>query len=187
MRINQIFPRKSYFSNTNNCRFLYWSIELLELNRMFVTSFQWFHSRLEIKDINTAKNYTIFAKLLNQARPQNTSKQPKTLANNLKLPANNHKLPNRSFFNFFVNWERVGAWQMGVFLFYLGFSFTHIHKSQRTTGERAGHFFNSSLPLPPASETLRHYHLTYVNKHQDLTSLCNYFYKRLPWIRGPLF
>ena len=40
-----------------------------------------------------------------------------------------------------------------VFFFFLsGISFTN-HK---TAGEGGGHFFNSSLPLPPASQTLRH-------------------------------
>ena len=42
-----------------------------------------------------------------------------------------------------------------VFFFYLGFlsrTFT-IH---RTAGEGGGYFFNSPLPLPPASQTLRH-------------------------------
>ena len=41
------------------------------------------------------------------------------------------------------------------FVFYLGclsLTFTN----HRTAGERGGHFFNSSLPLPPASQTLRH-------------------------------
>ena len=39
--------------------------------------------------------------------------------------------------------------------FYLGFvsgTFTN----HRTAGEEGGHSFNSSLPLPPASQTLRH-------------------------------
>ena len=43
----------------------------------------------------------------------------------------------------------------GYFFFYLGFlsrTFT-IH---RTAGEGGGYLFNSSLPLPPASQTLRH-------------------------------
>ena len=42
-----------------------------------------------------------------------------------------------------------------AFFFYLGFlsqSFTN----HRTAGEGGGHFFNSSLPLPHASQTLRH-------------------------------
>ena len=42
-----------------------------------------------------------------------------------------------------------------IFLFYLSFlsqTFT-IH---RTAGEGRGHLFNSSLPLPPASQTRRH-------------------------------
>ena len=41
--------------------------------------------------------------------------------------------------------------------FQSGFSFTAIHESQDCMGrERGGHFFNSSLLLPPASQTLRH-------------------------------
>ena len=42
-----------------------------------------------------------------------------------------------------------------LFFFYLGFlwwTFTN----NRTAGEGVGHFFNSSLPLPPASQTPRH-------------------------------
>ena len=49
--------------------------------------------------------------------------------------------------------SKVCKWDF--FFFYLGFlsgTFT-IH---RTAGERGGHLFNSSLPLPPASQTLRH-------------------------------
>ena len=44
------------------------------------------------------------------------------------------------------------AW---IFFFYLGFlsrTFT-IHK---TAGEGGGYLFNSPLPLPPVSQTLRH-------------------------------
>ena len=41
------------------------------------------------------------------------------------------------------------------FFFFLGFSFTNIQESQDCRG-RGGHFFNSSLPLPPASQTLRY-------------------------------
>ena len=41
------------------------------------------------------------------------------------------------------------------FYFFLsGFSFTTIHESQDCRGR--GHFFNSSLSLPPASQTCRH-------------------------------
>ena len=39
--------------------------------------------------------------------------------------------------------------------FYLGF-LSRIFTNHRTAGEGGGHFFNSSLPLPPASQTLRH-------------------------------
>ena len=37
----------------------------------------------------------------------------------------------------------------------LGFSFPNIQESHDSTG-KGGHFFNSSLPLPPVSQTLRH-------------------------------
>ena len=38
---------------------------------------------------------------------------------------------------------------------YLGF-LLRIFTNHRTAGEERGHFFNSSLPLLPASQTLRH-------------------------------
>ena len=38
---------------------------------------------------------------------------------------------------------------------YLGF-LSRIFTNHRTAGEGEGHFFNSSLPLLPASQTLRH-------------------------------
>ena len=41
------------------------------------------------------------------------------------------------------------------FFFLSGFSFTNIHESQDCRG-RGRAFLNSSLPLPPASQTLRH-------------------------------
>ena len=41
------------------------------------------------------------------------------------------------------------------FFFYLGF-LSRPFTNHRTAGERGGHFFNSSLPLLPASQTLRH-------------------------------
>ena len=41
------------------------------------------------------------------------------------------------------------------FFFLSGFSFTSIHDSQDSRG-RGGYLFNSSLPLPPASQALRH-------------------------------
>ena len=41
------------------------------------------------------------------------------------------------------------------FFFYLGF-LSRPFTNHRTAGEGGGHFFNSSLPLPPASQTLRH-------------------------------
>ena len=42
-----------------------------------------------------------------------------------------------------------------VFFFYLGF-LSRTLKNDRTAGEGGGHFFKSSLPLSPASQTLRH-------------------------------
>ena len=42
-----------------------------------------------------------------------------------------------------------------VCFFYLGF-LSRTFTVHRTAGEGGGHLFNSSLPLPPASQTLRH-------------------------------
>ena len=42
------------------------------------------------------------------------------------------------------------------FFFLSGFFFTNI-MIHRAAGERVGYFFNSSLPLPHALQTLRHY------------------------------
>ena len=44
--------------------------------------------------------------------------------------------------------------QITVF-FYLGF-LSPTFTNHSTAGEGGGHFFHSSLPLPPASQTLRH-------------------------------
>ena len=42
------------------------------------------------------------------------------------------------------------------FFFYLGF-FSRIFRMHRTAGEGGGYLCNSFLPLPPASQTIRHY------------------------------
>ena len=42
-----------------------------------------------------------------------------------------------------------------IFFFYLGFLLRPF-MNHRTAREGGGHFFNSSLPLPPASQTLRY-------------------------------
>ena len=42
-----------------------------------------------------------------------------------------------------------------TFFFYGGF-LSRTFTNHRTSGEGGGHFINSSLPLPPASQTLRH-------------------------------
>ena len=50
-----------------------------------------------------------------------------------------------------------------VFLFFFCFVFfflgflSRTFTNYRTVGKRGGHFFNSLLPIPPASQTLRHY------------------------------
>ena len=41
------------------------------------------------------------------------------------------------------------------FFFYLGF-LSQTFMIHRTAGEGGGYFFNSPLPLPPDSQTLRH-------------------------------
>ena len=41
------------------------------------------------------------------------------------------------------------------FFFYLGF-LSRTFTNHRTAREGGGHFFNSSLPLPPTSQTIRH-------------------------------
>ena len=60
---------------------------------------------------------------------------------------------------FCVYMKRFVSVQLGnVFFFFFflsGFSFTNIHEPQDCRG-RGRHFFNSSLPLPPASQTMRH-------------------------------
>ena len=43
-----------------------------------------------------------------------------------------------------------------ISFFYLGFLSQITFTNHRTAGEGGGHFFNSSLPLPPTSQTLRH-------------------------------
>ena len=52
----------------------------------------------------------------------------------------------------------IKCYKVGDFphlFFYLGF-LSRTFTNHRTAGERGGHLFNSSLPLPPASQTLRH-------------------------------
>ena len=43
-----------------------------------------------------------------------------------------------------------------ISFFYLGFLSQITFTNHRTAGEGGGHFFNSSLPLPSASQTLKH-------------------------------
>ena len=44
-------------------------------------------------------------------------------------------------------------WRLFCFFFYLGF-LSQTFANYRTAGEGRGHFFNPSLPLPPASQAL---------------------------------
>ena len=44
---------------------------------------------------------------------------------------------------------------LDIFFFCLGF-LSRTFTNHRTAGEGGGYFFNSSLPLPPVSQTLRH-------------------------------
>ena len=56
-------------------------------------------------------------------------------------------------FNYRTDWCSVYGF---IFIFLSGFSFTNILDSQDSR-ERGGYLFNSStIPLPPASQTLRH-------------------------------
>ena len=42
-----------------------------------------------------------------------------------------------------------------MYVFYLGF-LSQTFTNHRTAGKAGGYFFNSSLPLPPVSQSLRH-------------------------------
>ena len=55
--------------------------------------------------------------------------------------------------SFFSNKKQLESHKR-VFFIYLGF-LSRTFTNHRTAGEGEGHFFNFSLPLPPASQTLR--------------------------------
>ena len=55
--------------------------------------------------------------------------------------------------SFFSNKKKLESHKR-VFFIYLGF-LSQTFTNHRTAGEGEGHFFNFSLPLPPASQTLR--------------------------------
>ena len=57
-------------------------------------------------------------------------------------------------FVFFVVFVFCFSYQV-VFFFYLGF-LSRALTIRGTAGEGGGYLFNSSLPLPPASQALRH-------------------------------
>ena len=56
--------------------------------------------------------------------------------------------------NIDTKWVKSHYSEKGLF-FYLGFV-SRKFTNHRIAGKGGGHFFNSSLPLPPASQTLRH-------------------------------
>ena len=66
-------------------------------------------------------------------------------------------------------WMRSNTCRFQYFFFYLGFH-SRTFTNHRTAGEGGGHFFNSSLPLPTASQTLKHYRGNYC---RQLTSTHN--------------
>ena len=55
----------------------------------------------------------------------------------------------------FVEWLPKKLFTV-FFFFYLGF-LLRTFTNDRTAGQGEGHFFNSSLPLPPASQARRHW------------------------------
>ena len=74
-----------------------------------------------------------------------------------KLAENQEKTNNvwRATFFFLFNMQKLFCFVLVCCFFYLGF-LSRTFTNHRTTGEGGGHFFNSSLPLPPASQTFRH-------------------------------
>ena len=54
-----------------------------------------------------------------------------------------------------LHYYKLGQVLLQFFFFYLGF-LSRPFTNNRTAGEWGGHSFNSSLPLPPASQTFKH-------------------------------
>ena len=65
------------------------------------------------------------------------------------------KKKNKNICNDSINALYEGRELALNFFFYLCL-LSRTFMTQRTAGERGGYLFNSSLPLPPASQTLRH-------------------------------
>ena len=80
-------------------------------------------------------------------RPQTSSCKKKVTKNLGLLYHAKHLLDNDSL--------KTIYFFMLIFFFYLGF-LLRTFTNHQTTGEGGGHDFNSSLPLPPTSETIRH-------------------------------
>ena len=65
-------------------------------------------------------------------------------------------ISNLHFYSIYACMLQKGRAKLLEFFFYLGF-LSLIFTNHRTAGEGVGHFFNSSLPLPPTSQALRHH------------------------------
>ena len=61
----------------------------------------------------------------------------------------------KSFKNFHRKLFQIKFKRICIFFFNLGF-LLRTFTNNRTASEGGGHFLNSSIPLPPASQTLRH-------------------------------
>ena len=71
-----------------------------------------------------------------------------------KLEIFNRRLVEWSYF-WIWSWRKTKVFYESFFFFLSRFSFTNIYDSRDSMGEE-GYLFNSSLPLPPASQALRH-------------------------------
>ena len=70
-----------------------------------------------------------------------------------------------------------------IFFFYLGF-LSQPSTNHRTAGEGGGHFFNSSLPLPPTSQTLTHYSQAITAESSPLHKGSSWTQTRNLWFPG---
>ena len=76
-------------------------------------------------------------------------------------------LLSESFTSVYIPEQNIAVDSSFVSTFFFFTLFSRTFTNHRTAGEGGGHFINSSLPLPPASKTLRHYPGGYC---RDLTS-----------------
>ena len=89
-------------------------------------------------------------------------------------------------------WEKfkITDWKLLFFFFYLGF-LLRTFTNHRTAEEGGGHFFNSSLPLPTASQTLRHKRQSHkMVKHTQRIRrqfADELFFRRIAWVCLTIF